>query len=261
VLAAAYLLGGVAKSLGGIVGTLVGGTVTSTLVGLAVGSLACALVLQLLVRHQVGSRPLALPGLRSEVLHASHALFALFVLTNIDLLLARHFLDAPAAGIYAAGAVVVKVAFWLPQAVIVTAFPAMADDRRDRTVLLGGAAILGLGALIVAATALLPRLVVGIVGGPSYEALVPVVALFALLGSIESLAQFLLYSRLAVEDRRAVGAVWLAVVALVVVVWAGPHGSPRDIVLSAIAVVTVLSVAGALLARSELGSAQARPGD
>jgi O-antigen/teichoic acid export membrane protein len=258
-LAAAYLLGGLAKSLGGIAGALAGGTVTSTLVGLAVGSLLGALALRVLVDHQVASGRQRLEGVRGEVLHASHALLALFILTNADLLLARHFLTASQAGIYAAGSVVAKVAFWLPQAVTVLAFPGMADARRRRSMLVGGAAVLGLGAVLVLGTALLPRLVVAVVGGSAYDDLAPVVWAFALLGATQALAQFLLYSRLAVEDRRAVAAVWLSVAALVAVVWLGPHDSPRAIVLDAVGVVALLCVAGALLARTELTADGAPP--
>ncbi|MBI1377188.1 MAG: polysaccharide biosynthesis protein [Frankiales bacterium] len=251
-LAAAYFLGGVTKSLGGIVGALVTGTVTGTLVGLVIGSAAGLLLLWVLLRRQAAGPRAPLPGVRAELLHASHALLALFALTNVDLLLARHFLDPASAGVYAAGGIVVKVAFWLPQAILVLAFPGMADARRRRAMLVGAGAILALGAALVLGTALLPRLVVAVVGGSQYEALVPVVPLFALLGALQSLAQFLLYSRLAVEDRSAVLALWAAVVALVAVVWFGPHDSVRAIVLSAVAVVGLLCVTGALLARSEL---------
>jgi O-antigen/teichoic acid export membrane protein len=254
-LAAAYLLGGLAKSLGGIAGAVAGGPVTATLVGLAVGSLAGALALRLLIARQISADRPQLDGVRGEVLHASHALLALFVLTNSDLLLARHFLTPAQAGIYAAGSVVAKVAFWLPQAVTVLAFPGMADARRRRSLLVGGTAVLAIGGVLVLGAAALPHLVVTVVGGSAYDDLVPVVWAFALLGALQSLAQFLLYSRLAVEDRRAVAALWVAVVALVGVVWAGPHTSTRDIVLDAVVIVVTLCVAGAVLARSELADA------
>jgi len=252
VLGLSYLTGGVAKSAGGIAGAVLTTSVTGTLLGLAVGSVAGATVIQLLVRHLVGGRPEPLPGLRSEVLHASHALAALFVLTNVDLLLARHFLTPVYAGIYAAGSIVVKVAFWLPQAIIVLAFPGMADHRRRRALVLGGTAVALLASVIVLGAWLFPQFVVAVVGGAAYAALAPIVWMFALLGGAQSLAQFLLYSRLAVEDRRAVLALWTGVAALVTVVWVGPHSTPRDIVLDATAVILALCIAGALLARAEL---------
>ncbi len=259
VLSATYFVAGVAKSAGGIVGAVVGGTVTSTLVGLAVGSLIGAVIGLLIVRRSAAGPRVRLPGVRTELLHSAHALAALFVLTNIDLLLARHFLTPEDAGIYAAGAVVVKVAFWLPQAVVVMAFPGMADSRRHRSVVVGGLAVAAIGLVLVVGAAVLPHVVVAVVGGSAYDALVGSVWIFALLGALQSLAQFLLYSRLAVEDRRAVLAVWTAVVALVAVVWIGPHATPQDVVVDAVIVVALLCTAGAWLARSELRADPVRP--
>jgi O-antigen/teichoic acid export membrane protein len=206
----------------------------------------------LVVSSLVRARSVRLARMRSEVAHAAHALAALFVLTNIDLLLARALLDPVQAGLYAAGAIVAKVAFWLPQAVVVVAFPRMADQRRNRSLVLGSSAIVVLGLVLVAATAALPGLVVGVVGGPAYVALEPDVWRFALLGSAQSLAQFLLYSRLAVDDRSAVVGLWVTVAALGLGVWLGPHSSVTDIVTTATVAVLGLCVYGALLARREL---------
>ena len=84
----------------------------------------------------VGGTPLAVPGLRSQVLHASHALLALYVATSIDVLLARFWLPGAESGVYAVGALVSKVAFWLPSFVAVVTFPGWptsgAGRRRSR---------------------------------------------------------------------------------------------------------------------------------
>ncbi|HET7899903.1 MAG TPA: hypothetical protein VFL59_01870 [Candidatus Nanopelagicales bacterium] len=245
-------LGGAVKSAGGIAGAVLGGTVTSTLVGVAIGSVAMAVALQLVVHPLADAAPLHQERWASEVLHASHALAALFVLTTADLLLARHFLPAVQSGVYAAGSIVAKIAFWLPQAVIVLAFPGMADHRRRRALVVGGVGVAALGAALVLATELLPDLVVLVVGGAAYSELASFVWMFALLGALQSLAQFLLYSRLAVEDRRAVGALWAAVVAVVALVWVGPHSTPVDIVRSAVVVTALLCVAGGALAVAEI---------
>ena len=63
------------------------------------------------------------------MLHASQAMLALVLLVNLDLVLARHQLAAQAGG-YAVGAVVTKIAYWLPQAVGVLVLPRMADAGR-----------------------------------------------------------------------------------------------------------------------------------
>ncbi len=251
-LALAYLVAGLGKSLGGIAGALLDGTVRSTLLGFAVGAVLGAVLGVAVVARLVRGRSVRLARMRTEVAHAAHALAALFVLTNVDLLLARSLLAPAEAGLYAAGAIVAKVAFWLPQAIVVVAFPRMADQRRRRSLVLGSTAIVVLGLGLVLATATLPGVVVGVVGGPEYAALEPDVWRFALLGSAQSLAQFLLYSRLAVDDRSAVVGVWVTVVVLVAGVWLGPHAGPTDIVTTATLAVVGLCAYGAVLARREL---------
>jgi hypothetical protein len=46
-------------------------------------------------------------------------ILALFLLTKVDLPLARHFLAASDSGLYAAGAIIAKVAYWGPQFLVV----------------------------------------------------------------------------------------------------------------------------------------------
>ena len=93
-------------------GLLVFGTVFGTIAvddprGAGSGALVAAVFM---VRPITDAAPLKVDRLTSQVLHASHAMFALFVATSIDLLLARYFLPGPESGVYAVGAVVAKVA-------------------------------------------------------------------------------------------------------------------------------------------------------
>src|SRR6266545_2401708 len=76
-----------------------------------------------------GRGGLAAPGaaaLGREVGAAALAFLGLLLLTNMDLLLARHYLAAEASGLYAAGAVVAKIAYWAPQFVATIVFPRLA---------------------------------------------------------------------------------------------------------------------------------------
>ena len=210
--------------------------------------------------HSSTSAEPAAAGIPRETLHASHALLAFFVLTNADLLLARHFLPPTVAGIYAAGSIVTKVAFWLPQAVVVLAFPGLTDQRRPQVMRLGAIAILAISAVLVLVCASAPHIIVAVIGGSAYTALTSDVWWFALLGSLQALAQFLLYSRLAVQDRRAVLALWTAAAILALAVSAGPHSTVVDVARSAGSVLLVLCVVGILMSRREVTPAS-RPSD
>jgi O-antigen/teichoic acid export membrane protein len=194
-----------------------------------------------------------------EVGGATTGLLGLFLLANVDVLLARHYLDRAAAGRYALGAVVAKIAFWAPQFVVTVIFPRLvgaADPRR----LLGGSALLiaGFGGLLAGGLAVADRvgLVVPVLGG-GYEGLGPLLPVFAALGTGLALVQLLLFEGIATRDRRMGRAVVVALVAEVALV-AGPlHGSVGQVAGAALAVVTALAVAGWLLLRRRL--AHSRP--
>lgn len=214
-LAAVYALVGLGRGIGGVIGAIAFATVVGTMAGLAIGTAVGAVAGRIVVAPLARRPRERLDHFTRESAHATHALLALFVLTNVDVLLARALLSAEEAGIYGVGAVIAKVAFWLPQFVGVVAFPRFADARRLRATLISLTAVAGIGALVVAATALAPSLVVGFVGGAAYTALVPLAWIFASIGALFAIAQALLLTRLAIDDRRAVIAVWASVVLLI----------------------------------------------
>ena len=64
-----------------------------------------------------------------ELVHNSHALLAFFALSNVDVVIARVLLDEHDAGLYAGGLILAKAVLFLPQFVVVVAFPSMAKER------------------------------------------------------------------------------------------------------------------------------------
>jgi O-antigen/teichoic acid export membrane protein len=155
------------------------------------------------------------PHMLSETLHATHALLALFLLTNIDVVIARAILTPDEAGNYGVGSIITKVAFWLPQFVTVIAFPRLADKRRNRALSVTLASVAALGISVILGTWLVPGLVVGFVGGPSYADLIPIAWMFAAIGATFALAQALLMARIAIDDRWAVMTLWVSIGLLV----------------------------------------------
>ena len=257
-LALAYAVVGALRGLGGVVGALLSGTVVGTLGGLLAGTVVGAVAARFVVAPLVQRPAATLPRVTAETLHATHALLALFVLTNIDVLIARALLSADDAGIYGVGAIIAKVAFWLPQFVGVVAFPRFADGRRSTALLVALCAVGGIGAVVVAATAALPGVVVAFVGGAQYTALIPSAWLFALAGSVFALGQALLLTRLAVEDRRAVFVVWAAAVLLLVLAVAVMPRTITGLIGSAVISGVMLAVVGLVVA---LGEGRSRAND
>ena len=186
---------------------------------------------------------------------ATAGLLGLFLLANVDVLLARHYLDRAAAGRYALGAVVAKIAFWAPQFVVTVIFPRLVGAADPRRLLAGSALVIaGFGALLGGGLAVADRLglAVPVLGG-GYAGLGPLLPLFAALGTALALVQLLLFEGIATRDRRMGRAVAAALVAEVALV-AGPlHGSVGQIAGTSLAVALALAVTGWWLLRRRLG--------
>ena len=205
---------------GGLIGMVVEPTAAGALVGIAVGLTVAGAGCWLVARPPLWPAHLQTLGVSIRSTLASGGMLLGFVLlTNADVFLARHVLPAQQSGLYAAGAVFTKIAFWLPQFVPLVAFPALTDPRRRRgAVRLGLLAVVGCGAALVASVAVLPGVAVAIVAGDQYVALTPWAPWFTALGALLAVAQLLVYAHLASGDRFTTAIVWTILVAYVAVV-------------------------------------------
>jgi O-antigen/teichoic acid export membrane protein len=151
-----------------------------------------------------------------ETFHNSNTLLAFFALSNVDILVARNVLEERQAGLYAGGLILVKAVLFLPQFVVVLAFPSMSNAAAARATLFKSlAVVMVLGALTSAGTAVLSWLAVVFVGGDQYSSIQDELWVFACLGTVLSMLQLLIYSVLARQARRAVLLVYAALVAVV----------------------------------------------
>jgi O-antigen/teichoic acid export membrane protein len=203
---------------GGLTGMAVSPTAAGVLVGMAAGLVAAGVVGWLIARPPVNGGA----GLRPAVattLAAGGLLLGFFVMTNADVIMARHLLSPEESGVYGAGAIFTKIAFWLPQFVPLVAFPALADPARRRgAIRLGLLAVVACGGALVAGTAVFAEPVVLLVAGEQYEALSTWVAGFTALGAVFAISQLLVYAHLATGDRPTTLVVWVLLVGYVTVV-------------------------------------------
>ena len=215
-LGALYVVATGSRVAGAIGGALLGGTADSTILGLALGASVGAVAGQLMLRGLPawGRREEGPRDFLVEVFHAAHALIALYALTNLDVLIGRAQLSAYDAGLYASGALIARAVFFLPQAILVAAFPRMVAGARNaqRQAVL---AVAALGLLATAVVALLPDLVIMIMAGEQYLPVADEAWIFALAGAGFGVVQVLLYARMAHHDRRATILLWGGVAALV----------------------------------------------
>ena len=112
-LALIYLSMGGGRVVGGGTALLVDPSLRSGMIGIAVGSLAPALIGGWYTRTPHVAAVLHVPIL-GELWRNGHTLLAFFALTNLDVLLARHLFSHHDAGIYAAGTILAKACLFLP---------------------------------------------------------------------------------------------------------------------------------------------------
>lgn len=254
----AFLANQLGRAAGGITGVLILRSVTGVGVGVLVGCAVGAFIAYRLVCPGAWSSSVS-RGVAAEFGHVVHALFVLFTLTNVDVLLARLFLDGDQSGEYSVGVQLAKIAFFLPGAIVIVLFPKMTsgNNRKAVYVATGLTALVGLG--ITVFSLLFGGLVVRILGGVQYTDLASEMWLFALEGSAFALVQVLLYARLATQDRTAVIAVWAALVVLVVTVVGWRHDSLVEIVTTVVAVSLVLTAVGLVMERRHQAPTVALP--
>lgn len=234
-LALIYLMSGLGRIACGAAALLWRPDALGAMLGVAVGAFFPTVVGWFALRHPArtaGRRPAEAAG-RSpvrvrrqrdtpatgrflhEVVHNSHALLAFFALSNADVVLARTFLGDRQAGLYAGGLILAKAVLFLPQFVVVVAFPSMAEAGARRGMHLRGLGlVLAIGGLAAAGTALFSGLAVVFIGGPEYAALQSRLWAFAILGTLLALVQLMIYSVVARQDQRSVYLVWAALLVL-----------------------------------------------
>ena len=244
-LAGLIALEGVGKVGGSLAGLLISGSTTGALAGTAIGSLAVVTA-----SWQICGRPRPRWSDRHgrDVLHTAQAMLALVLLVNLDLVLARHTLPAAEAGEYALGAIVTKIAYWLPQAVGVLVLPRFAVlSVRRRALPVALAVCASLDAVVVLVTLVVGSRLLPLIGGVRYAGSTMPLWPFALAGSMLALVQILLYARLADGDRRVTVLMWAAVAVEAVLIPAWLHGSAVQVVTVAACCAGGLAVAGALV--------------
>lgn len=244
-LAAFYLAGGLPRLLVGTALVVWRPDATSAFLGVLVGLCFPVVVGWWVLR---GRRPEpAAPdpdhSARAVLVEAAHnmqALLAFYALSSVDIVLARQVLSEHDAGLYAAGLIMAKVMLFLPQFVVVIAFPDMATaDGRRRALVRSLVLVGGLGLVVVAGAKLLSGIAMVFVGGADFAEVEGALWVFAVLGTVLAMLQLQVYAAIARQGRRAVVLVWVALVVAVLV------GSRATTVTELVA--TVAAVDAALL--------------
>jgi hypothetical protein len=238
-----------------VVTAALGLSVSGAMAALAVATLLAAVVVWQLSgpgswrrRAEDGWRRL-LP----DLWRASSAIAGVIVLSNVDLLLARHFLSREDSGEYALASLFAKACLWGAQFVPALVFPRLAGPGAapgaGRGLLLraaaAAAAVGGTGILLAAvAGGPIVRLVAG--DDTGYAGTVALAVPFAVLGTLWALVQLALLAAVATGDPRPGRLLWVLVTVEVLVIVFGPHQTAAQL-LAVCLVTTVALLVGAVL--------------
>jgi O-antigen/teichoic acid export membrane protein len=212
-LAIMYIASGLPRLLIGTALILWHPNETSAMLGVAVGAVPPVVLGWWALRRKrvpgVTSEKHGLQRVLREAVHNSQALLAFFALSNADVVVARNVLPEHDAGLYAGGLILTKAVLFLPQFVIIVAFPAMSTATERRTALTRSLLLVGgLGVCATLGALLVKNLALVFVGGDEYSEIASTLWVFAILGTALSMLQLLVYSVLARQGRRPVYLVW-----------------------------------------------------
>ena len=248
--AAGQLLTALARFAAGVATALLALSVAGAMAALAVGTFAAAAGLWWMCGPASWSVPGRSRDLLADLARACSAIAGVIVLSNVDLLLARHFLSREESGAYALAALFGKACLWGAQFVPALVFPRLARDGSGRGLLLRSAAAdagVGAAGILVASVAAGP--VVRVIAGddPGYAEAVNLAVPFAILGTLWALVQLALLAAVAAGDPRPGRLLWVVVAVEALVIAVGPHDSPAGILAVSLVCTGVLAVAATLL--------------
>jgi O-antigen/teichoic acid export membrane protein len=240
---------------------LISPTALAAMIGVALAAWAPALVGALALGHIGPNTPARTAADRGEqllreVLSNSHALLAFFALSNADVVVARVVFDEHVAGLYAGGLILTKAVLFLPQFVVVVAFPSMASAAGRQSVYLKGLVVVAvIGGTATLGAALLSDLAVTFVGGSAYREIEPLVAWFALLGTVLAMIQILVYE---VVARQHGASVWLLWAGLAAVAGTATFVATAGSLLASVLVIDSVVLAGLMLSTRDRRAAASR---
>jgi O-antigen/teichoic acid export membrane protein len=183
-------------------------------------------------------------------LTAAAGIIGIQILYNQDVILAEHYLNGHAGGIYGGLNKIGTILFFLTLSVSQVLFPrvveAVAKEQHPGRILLQSAGILtalGAGALFV--FAVVPGLVVGLLFGPAFKDATPFVLAVGVIGLALSLDNLLIQFFMAVHDRMFMPILAAAVIAeagLIVLFHAGVGQIVADVLATLLGLLALLSL-------------------
>lgn len=249
-LALVLLFAGLWRALFGVIGVAISDSLLGFTVGLVIGSMVGLTLSYFIARQSMKSISHDGDFRWSDFVTIFQALVLLLILTNVDVLLARVLLSPYQSGVYAAGSLVTKIAFFLPSPILIVLYPAMTRSKNRKAVYTAVGATGLVGAIVCLACAAQPGLVTKLIAGPDLAAVSSYLVLFALGGTLLAIVQVTLYARLAVNDNKVVWLLGAGVVILIASILIFGSVGIGNIILLVIVVSAVIGILGLWMDRN-----------
>ncbi len=133
-------------------------------------------------------------------------LLCFMVLTNIDLILVKHFFTPIEAGYYSISQMVGKIILFLPLPIVTVMFPKVfvmeIKKRKTTPVLIWSLMVAGCACILaIGMCHLFPELILRLITGKDYRECIPLIKFFSINMTFFSLTLILLYYQLALNER------------------------------------------------------------
>lgn len=239
-----YVVTAVTRLVAAVVSAVCGWGVTPVFAAMLVAALVTTVVGAWMCRERIVRVPSTGPGLLLEMIRSNSTFAAYVVLTNIDVLLARHYLTPHDSGGYALASTFGRAICWGTQFIALMIVPRMHSKDAARTLLKASGLVLGIGLIGLGVVAVSPSLWITIAGGEQFDSYGTLALACVGLGIAWALAQVWLFSEMG-SNQGVLGMLTWSVIVLeilvIVLLW---HDSAAQIVAVCAGGAVLIAVAG-----------------
>jgi len=233
------IIGALVKLFSGIFLVYLGFKVNGALLGVIMGSLAAILFLIIPLKPVFGESKADPDFDFSQVYRyffpVAIMLLCFMVLTNIDLILVKHFFNPSQAGYYAAASIVAKIILYLPGAITLVMFPKTSElyalNKKSKPVLkkslFYGTVLCG-GTLLLYLT--IPSFIVKFLFGVQYIPIIPLIGIFGSAMCLFALSNILFLYQLSIHELKFLKTLIIGAIAEAILV-ALFHSSLTQVIL------------------------------
>ncbi|GGB33585.1 hypothetical protein GCM10011492_25250 [Flexivirga endophytica] len=240
-----YLSNAVTRVFAAAACAFLGADVTGVFAAMLIAGVAAGLYGAWLCRADLARLPRT-ARLARELIRSNSTLAAYVALTNVDMLLARHFLTPHDSGGYALATTFARAMCWGTQFVALIIVPRMQGSRPTRTLLRASGVVGIIGLVGFGIVAISPRTWITVAGGADYGEFGSLALLCVVLGVAWALAQVWLFSEMG-SDTGLLGALtWAVIVVELIAIAVQWHHSPTEIVCVCLVGALIVAMSGLL---------------